>query len=96
MMTYTANRSIADICALAANEKYLASELKAIYDLLLATAKNELYNGATLEFNFSNNSLGVSGAFMGPKAQFDPAGTGLICVLRCGRRSTSLSCSIYR
>lgn len=71
-VTYTANRSIADICALAANEKYSASELKAVYDLLLATAKNELYNGATVEFGFSNNSLGVSGPFIGPKAQFDP------------------------
>lgn len=71
-VTYTANRSIADICALAANEKYSASELKAVYDLLLTTAKNELYSGATVEFGFSNNSLGVSGAFIGPKAQFDP------------------------
>ena len=71
-VTYTSSRSIDDICGLAANDKYPASELRAVYELLLAMAKREMYNGATVEFGFAINSLGVSGPFIGPKAQFDP------------------------
>ena len=71
-VTYTSSRSIDDICGLAANDKYPASELRAVYELLLAMAKREMYNGATVEFGFAINSLGVNGPFIGPKAQFDP------------------------
>lgn len=72
-VVYTANRSIQDICQLAANDKYSASELESVYRQLLDTAKEELYSGATVAFGFSNNSLGVTGLFIGPKASFDPA-----------------------
>lgn len=86
-VTYTTSRSIDDICRLAANDKYPASELKAVYDLLLAKAKSEMYTGATVEFGFAINSLGVTGSFIGPKAQFDPAKNTV--VLRCTPRTST-------
>ena len=66
-VTYQANRSIKDICNLAApKSKFSASELESAYN-------DPLYNASTVEFGFTTNSLGVEGAFIGPKAQFDPA-----------------------
>lgn len=72
LVSYTANRSIKDICQLAANDKYPASELESMYRHLIGKAKEELYSGATVEFGFCTNSLKVTGLFIGPKAQFDP------------------------
>ena len=72
---YVGTRSIDDICKLAQpkmGEKYSASEMRTLYDVLLATAKTELFGGATVEFGFTNNSVGVEGSFVGPSAQFDP------------------------
>lgn len=72
---YVGTRSIDDICKLAQpkmGEKYSASEMHTLYDVLLATAKTELLGGATVEFGFTNNSVGVEGSFVGPLAQFDP------------------------
>lgn len=83
---YQANRSIQDICRLAAaNSKFTASELESAYNDLLAQAKAELYNASTVEFGFSNNALGVDGPFIGPEAQFDPAANSV--VLRCTPRA---------
>lgn len=74
-VTYVGNRSILDLCKLASKSgsKFSASELKAAYDDLMKEAKNELYNACTVEFGFTNNSLGVDGPFIGPDAKFDPA-----------------------
>lgn len=74
-VTYVANRSIEDLCNIAASgkSKFTASELLAAHNDLKATAKDELYSGSTVEFGLTNNSLGVDGSFIGPKAQFDPA-----------------------
>lgn len=72
---YVGTRTIDDICKLAQpkmGEKYSASEMRTLYDVLLATAKTELFGGATVEFGFTNNSVGVEGSFVGPSAQFDP------------------------
>ena len=68
---YVGTRSIDDICKLAQpkmGEKYSASEMHTLYDVLLATAKTELLGGATVEFGFTNNSVGVKGSFVGPLA----------------------------
>lgn len=81
---YTANRSIKDICQLSANNKYSAAELESIYRQLLDTAKEELYSGATVEFGFSNNSLGVNGLFIGVNPAFDPTRNSI--ELRCTPR----------
>lgn len=72
-VTYVSNRSIDDLCKLAANNKskFTASELRSAYDELLAQAEEELYSASTVEFGFSNNSLGVDGSFIGPEAKFD-------------------------
>ena len=83
-VVYTANRSIKDICQLSASNKYRAAELESIYRQLLNTAKEELYAGATVEFGFANNSLGVTGLFIGQKPQFDP--TRNTIELRCTPR----------
>ena len=74
-VTYVANRSIEDLCNIAANgkSKFTASELLAAHNDLKATAKEELYSGSTVEFGLTNNSLGIDGSFIGPKAKFDPA-----------------------
>lgn len=74
-VTYTANRSIKDLCQLKAKtgSKYTASELESVYNELLDQAKVELYSGSTVEFGFTNNSLGVDGPLIGPAAQFNPA-----------------------
>lgn len=73
-VTYLASRSIEDLCKIAANtkSKFSASELLSAYSDLLGVAKEELYSGSTVEFGFSNNSIGVDGSFIGPKAKFDP------------------------
>lgn len=83
-VVYTANRSIKDICRLAANDKYSASELESVYRQLLATAKDELYGGATVEFGFANNSLGVNGLFIGVNPAFDPTRNSI--EMRCTPR----------
>ena len=73
-VTYQANRSVKDLCKLAAtNSKFTASELESAYNDLMAQAKIELYNASTVEFGFANNSLGVDGPFIGPDAKFDPS-----------------------
>lgn len=84
-VTYQANRTVKDLCKLAAsNSKFTASELESAYNDLLAQAKTELYNASTVEFGFSNNSLGVDGSFIGPDAQFDPLVNNV--TLRCTPR----------
>lgn len=82
-VTYVANRSIKDLCHLAvlAGSKFTASELESAYNDLLTCAKEELYSASTVEFGFANNSLGVEGSFIGPKAKFDPAVNNV--VIRC-------------
>lgn len=74
-VTYVANRTIEDLCNIAANgkSKFTASELLAAHNDLKVVAKEELYSGSTVEFGFTNNSLGIDGSFIGPKAKFDPA-----------------------
>ena len=74
-VTYVASRSIEDLCKIAANgkSKFSASELLSAYNDLKAVAKEELYSASTVEFGLTNNSLGVDGSFIGPKAKFDPA-----------------------
>lgn len=85
-VTYLANRTVKDLCRLAANagSKFSASELESAYNDLMAQARNELYSASTVEFGFSNNSLGVDGSFIGPKAQFDPELNNV--TLRCSPR----------
>mgnify|MGYP002534807916 FL=1 len=81
-VTYQANRSVKDLCKLAAtNSKFTASELESAYNDLMAQAKIELYNASTVEFGFANNSLGVDGPFIGPDAKFDPSVNNV--TLRC-------------
>lgn len=65
-VTYTANRSIPDLCKLAAKgkSKFTASELENAYNDLEEVAKAELLSAATVEFGFTNNALGVDGAFI--------------------------------
>ena len=74
-VTYVASRSIEDLCNIAANgkSKFTASELLAAHNDLKATAKEELYSGSTVEFGLTNNSLGIDGSFIGPKAKFNPS-----------------------
>lgn len=71
---YVANRKVKDLCRLAAanKSKFTASELEAAYNDLFTQAKEELYSASTVEFGFTNNSLGVDGQFIGPEAKFDP------------------------
>lgn len=85
-VTYLANRTVKDLCRLAANagSKFSASELESAYNDLMAQARNELYSASTVEFGFSNNSLGVDGSFIGPKAQLDPELNNV--TLRCSPR----------
>lgn len=85
-VTYLANRSIQDLCNLAAKNKskFTASELLTAYNDLLEQAKLELYSASTVEFGFSNNSLGVDGPFIGPEAKFDPTKNSVI--IRCSPR----------
>lgn len=66
-VTYTANRTIKDLCKLAAKgkSKFTASELENAYNDLEEQAKIELFNAATVEFGLANNSLGVDGSFIG-------------------------------
>ncbi|WP_195373571.1 MULTISPECIES: DUF4469 domain-containing protein [Parabacteroides] len=73
-VTYLANRTVKDLCKLAAQSgsKFSASELESAYNDLLDQAKTELYSASTVEFGFTNNSLGVDGPFIGPKAAFNP------------------------
>ena len=48
-VTYQANRSVKDLCKLAAtNSKFTASELESAYNDLMAQAKIELYNASGL------------------------------------------------
>ena len=57
-VTYQANRSVKDLCKLAAtNSKFTASELESAYNDLMAQAKIELYNASTVD----------------PDAKFDPS-----------------------
>ncbi|MCD8137804.1 MAG: DUF4469 domain-containing protein [Parabacteroides gordonii] len=86
-VTYTANRSIKDLCQLAAKgkSKFTASELESAYNDLEEVAKTELFSAGTVEFGFSNNSLGVDGPFIGPGAKFDPAVNNV--VMRCTPRT---------
>lgn len=85
--TYTANRSLKDLCKLAAKgkSKFTASELESAYNDLEEIAKTELFNAATVEFGFTNNSLGVDGSFIGPGAKFDPTRNSV--TMRCIPRS---------
>lgn len=86
-VTYMANRTVDDLCKLAANgkSKFTASELRSAYNDLLAVAKEEIYSASTVEFGFANNSLGVDGSFIGPKAKFDPAKNKVN--IRCSART---------
>lgn len=86
-VTYVANRTIDDLCKIAANgkSKFTASELRSAYNDLFAVAKEELYSASTVEFGFANNSLGVEGSFIGPKAKFDPAKNKVN--IRCSTRT---------
>lgn len=86
-VTYVANRTIKDLCKLAAlnKSKFSASELESAYNDLMEQAKLELYSASTVEFGFSNNSLGVDGAFIGPEAKFDSTKNSV--TLRCIPRS---------
>ena len=86
-VTYLANRTIKDLCLFAAKNgsKFTASELESAYNDIKAQALIELYSASTVEFGFANNSLGVDGPFIGPKAQFDPTRNSV--VLRCSPRS---------
>ena len=82
-VTYVSNRSIDDLCKLAANNKskFTASELRAAYDALEAQAEEEIYSASTVEFGFTYNSLGVDGSFIGQEAKFDRTKNKVI--LRC-------------
>lgn len=74
--TYVQSRSIGDLCSLAGKrfgDKYSPAEILGIYEMLFSVSLDELCSGCIVEFGFVNNSLGVEGAFIGPKAQFDPA-----------------------
>ena len=86
-VTYVANRTIKDLCKLAAQNKskFSASELESAYNDLMEQAKQELYSASTVEFGFANNSLGVDGSFIGPEAKFDPTKNSV--TLRCSPRS---------
>lgn len=85
-VTYVANRTIDDLCNIAAKgkSKFSASELRSAYNDLMEVAKEELYSASTVEFGFANNSLGVDGPFIGPKAKFDPEKNNV--TLRCSPR----------
>lgn len=74
-VTYLANRSIKDICKLTANKgsKYTAAQYESMYMDLFETAKEEVYSSSTVEFGFTNNSVGVDGPLIGIKPTFDPA-----------------------
>lgn len=79
---YLANRTIKDLCKLAAvNSKFSASELESAYNDLKEQAKVELYNASTVEFGFATNSLSADGSFIGPDAQFSRTKNKV--VLRC-------------
>lgn len=82
-ITYVGRRSINDLCSIAAkqNGKYPASEIHAVYDLLKGVAKEEMYSGATVEFGFAYNALGIDGPLIGPSAKFNPAVNNL--AVRC-------------
>ena len=71
---YVASRSIKDLCRLAAGNKskFTATELESAYNDLFAQAKEELYSASTVEFGFTNNSLGVDGPLIGPEVKFNP------------------------
>lgn len=86
-VTYTANRTIKDLCKLAAagKSKFTASELESAYNDLKEQAKTELFTSATVEFGFTNNMLGVDGPFIGPEAKFDPAVNSV--TMRCVPRT---------
>ena len=79
-VTYVANRTIKDLCKLAAQNgsKFSVSELESAYNDLFAVAKQEVYSASTVEFGFTNNSFGVDGSFIGPKAQFDPSRNSVV------------------
>ena len=74
-VTYLANRSIKDICKLTANKgsKYTAAQYESMYMDLFETAKEEVYSSSTVEFGFTNNSIGVDGPLIGTRPSFDPA-----------------------
>jgi len=82
-ITYVGRRSIDGLCSLAAKagSKFSASELLTAYKDIEKQAKEEVYSGATVEFGFANNSLGVEGAVIGPGAGFNPATNRV--VMRC-------------
>lgn len=74
-ITHVGRRTINNLCNLAAKagSKFSASELLTAYNDVMKQAKEELYSGATVEFGFANNALGVEGAVIGPGTGFDPA-----------------------
>lgn len=74
-VTYLANHSIKDICKLTANKssKYTAAQYESMYMDLFETVKEEVYSSSTVEFGFTNNSVGVDGPLIGIKPTFDPA-----------------------
>lgn len=82
-ITYVGRRSINDLCSIAAkqNGEYPASEIHTVYDILEVVAKEEIYSGATVEFGFAYNALGVDGPLIGPSAKFNPEVNNF--VVRC-------------
>lgn len=79
-VTYVANRTIDDLCKVAANgkSKFSVSELRSAYNDLMEIVKEELYSASTVEFGFANNSLGVDGSSIGSKTKFDPEKNNVI------------------
>lgn len=74
-VTYLANWKIDELCRNAATtgkSKFTESELRTAYEDLFAVAKDKVYSGSTVEFGFTNNSLGVDGPLIGPAAKFNP------------------------
>lgn len=87
-VTYTANRTIKDLCKLAAKgkSKFTASELENAYNDLEEQAKIELFNAATVEFGLANNSLGVDGSFILDR-ELSSILTATAVTLRCSPRA---------
>lgn len=82
-ITYVGRRTIDGLCSLAAKSgsKFSASELLTAYRDIEKQAKEEVYSGATVEFGFANNSLGVEGAVIGPGTGFKSSANRV--VMRC-------------
>ena len=74
-VTYVANRTIDDLCNIAAKgkSKFSASELRSAYNDLMEVAKEELYSASTVEFGFANNSHRSQSEIRSGKEQCDPS-----------------------